>query len=200
MIKKTAVLLGCLLAMGIEVLAVDLTPRYIDTFVDGFTSRRLYFADGDKKIGLSLDQETKVEGGSGGAVFRFTKVPDATFLIKPSPMTSDQPFDGIALERYREAARRLLPPGAKNVKLVEEVENPLPVNRWVSRRFVLSCDTVENAVVVSVTFLNLNSGDQLILVTTSSARNFAEAADRSFQIIRTWQELTPKDERFIKNN
>ncbi len=181
-------------------MAVDLTPRYIDTFIDGQTARRLYFADGEKKIGLSLDHETRVEAAAGGAVFRFGKFDDVTFLVKPSPMTPDQPFEGIALERYREASRRLLPPGAKNVKALEETPDPLPINRWTGRRFLYSCDVSEAVVMMSVTFLNLNEEDQLLLVTTASERNFTEAAERSFQVIRTWQELLPGDEVPPKSN
>ena len=186
--------LGLLWVLGLPVSAVDLTPRYIDTFIDGHASRRLYFADGEKKIGVSLDRETRVEAGAGGVVFRFGKFTDITFLVKPSPMTPDQPFDGIALERYTEAARRLLPPGAKSVKALEETADPLPINRWTGRRFLYSCEVVDSVLMMSVTFLNLNSDDQLILVTTASERNFAEAAERSFQVIRTWQELLPGDE------
>lgn len=186
--------LGLWWSISLPAFAVDLTPRYIDTFIDGHASRRLYFADGEKKIGVSLDGETRVEASAGGVVFRFTKFSDITFLVKPSPMTPDQPFEGIALERYREAARRLLPPGSKNVKALEELPDPLPINRWTGRRFLYSCEGVDAIVMMSVTFLNLNADDQLILVTTASERNFEEAAERSFQVIRTWQELLPGDE------
>ena len=186
--------LGLLWVLGLPAPAVDLTPRYIDTFIDGHASRRLYFSDGEKKIGISLDRETRVEGAAGGAVFRFAKFTDMTFLVKPSPMTPDQLFEGIALERYREAARRLLPPGSKNVKALEELPDPLPINRWTGRQFLYSCEVLDALVMMSVTFLNLNTDDQVILVTTASERNFAEAAERSFQVIRTWQELLPGDE------
>ena len=198
--RKAALIFGLMLASRGISPAIDLTPRYIDTFVDGVASRRMYFADGEKKIGISLDSETRVEPGAGGAVFRFPKFPDVSFLIKPSPMTPDQTFEGIALERYREAARRLLPPGVKNVKALEEVADPLPINRWTGRRFIYTCETVDTAIVLSVTFLNLTSDDQIILVTTSPERSFAEAAERSFQIVRTWQELLPGDERPARNN
>jgi hypothetical protein len=193
--RKCSLFLGLLLALKWPALAVDLSPRFIDTFIDGVSSRRLYFADGEKKIGLRLNQETKVEAGAGGTVFRFTKLPDSTFLIKPSPMTAEQPFEGIALERYREAARRLLPPGVKNVKSLEEVADPLPINRWTGRRFTYTCELLDAPLVMSVTFLNLNAEDQIILVTTAGERNFAEAADRSFQLIRGWQEILPGDEK-----
>jgi hypothetical protein len=199
-INKTALALAGLLVLELPAMAVDLTPRFIDTFIEGITIRRLYFADGEKKIGLSLDHETTVGQGEGGVVFRFEKLPDATFLIKNSPMTPEQVFEGVPLERYREAARRLLPRGAKNVKALDEAADTLPINRWTSRKFSYICDCDETPMVVSVTFLNLNLEDQLILVTTATERHFADAADRSFQIIRTWQPLLPKDEKPVKSS
>ncbi|MEA3213651.1 MAG: hypothetical protein QOE70_6708 [Chthoniobacter sp.] len=47
----------------------------------------------------------------------------------------------------------------------------------------------------SVTFLNLNDSDQIPLITSAREKDFAEAAERSFQIIRTWQEMLPGDAR-----
>lgn len=199
-IPKTALALVALLALELTAPAIDLTPRYIDTFIDGIAMRRLYFSDGDRKIGVSLDRETSVEAGGGGVIFRFEKQPDATFLIKTSPMTADQPFDGVSLERYREAARRLLPPGMRNVKALDEVANTLPINRWTSRRFTYTCEDANAPWAVSVTFLNVKADTQLVLVTCATERNFAEAADRSFQIIRTWQPFLPGDEKPIRSS
>ena len=54
---KTTVTFLALLAVVSSSLAVDLTPRYIDTFEAGVAGHRLYFSDGEKKIGLSLDRE-----------------------------------------------------------------------------------------------------------------------------------------------
>ena len=135
MIRNATVFLSCLLAMGIEGLAVDLTPRYIDTFVDGFASRRLYFADGEKKIGLSLDQETKVEGGSGGAVFRFTKVPDATLRCRQKernysrvsfrtwgPMTR---YSAREVPQCVGSALQLFPPSVRTASRLEVRERKL---------------------------------------------------------------------------
>ena len=116
--KKSAVLLALALSAGLHTSsAVDLTPRYIDTFEAGVASHRLYFSDGEKKIGLSLDRETSVAAASGGVTFRFPRFPEAGFLVKHSPVTADQPFSGVPLDRYREAARRLLPPGSTAVKV-----------------------------------------------------------------------------------
>ena len=187
-------------ALALPAAAVDLTPRYIDTFADGAASHRLYFADGEKKIGLSLDHETQVAAASGGVLFRYPKFPEASFLVKHSPVTADQPFSGVALERYREAARRLLPPGSTEVKALDETRDPLTINRWRSYRLAYTFAAAGTPMVQQVTFLNLSADEQLVLVTAASERNFAEAAARSFQIIRSWQPMLPGDEKPVRYN
>ena len=199
--KTPAVLLALVCSAGLHTSsAVDLTPRYIDTFEAGVASHRLYFSDGEKKIGLSLDRETSVAAAGGGATFRFPKFPEAGFLVKHSPVTADQPFSGVPLDRYREAARRLLPPGSTEVKARDETRDPLTINRWRSYRLAYTFAAGDTPMVGQVTFLNLSADEQLVLVTTASERNFAEAAARSFQIIRSWQPMLPGDEKPVRLN
>ena len=196
---KTTALIFAITA-SLPAFAVDLTPRYIDTFEAGIASHRLYFSDGEKKIGLSLDRETSVTAAGGGVLFRFPRFPEATFLVKHSPVTADQPFSGVPLDRYREAARRLLPPGSTEVKALDELRDPLTINRWRSHRLAYTFAAGSTPMVQQVTFLNLSADEQLVLVTTASERNFAEAAARSFQIIRSWQPMLPGDEKPVREN
>ena len=192
--------LPLLLALVLPAAAVDLTPRYIDSFADGIASHRLYFADGEKKIGLSLDHETDVVAGGGGVIFRFPRFPEASFLVKHSPVTADQPFSGVALDRYREAARRLLPPGSTEVKALAEAPDPLTINRWRSYRLGFAFTNGTTPMLEHITFLYLNANEQLVLVTVAAERNFTEAVARSFQIIRTWQPMLPGDEKPVRQN
>jgi hypothetical protein len=191
--KRSLLALMTWFAAGLEVGAVDLTPRYIDTFRDGVTVHRLFFANGDEKIGLSINRETTVEGGSAGVVFRFPKFPSIVFVLKHSPMSADQDFEGVCLERYREAAHRQLPPGAQQVTEVADVTDPIRINRWHSHRFEYSCEVGGIIRHVSVTFLTISPNEQLLLVVSSAGEDAKEAAARSWQIIRSWQPLLPAD-------
>ena len=184
-----------LCATALRAGAVDLTPRFVDTFTDGITTHRLYFTDGDQKIGLSINHETKVEAGLGGTVFRFPKFSDILFILKHSPMASDQAFEGVTLDRYREAARRLLPPGAQDISMIGEEPDPITINRWRSYRFTYSCQSTGFLRRQSVTFLNISADEQLVLVVTATEQNFPEAAARSWQIIRSWQPILPGAEK-----
>jgi hypothetical protein len=191
MIRFHLLVAVALCASALRASAVDLTPRFVDTFTDGVATHRLYFADGDQKIGLSINHETTVEPGAGGTVFRFPKFDDILFILKHSPMSADQAFEGVTLARYREAARRLLPPGAKNIETLDEEPDPITINRWHSYRFNYTCESTGYLRKQTVTFLNISAEEQLVLIVTSTVQNFPEAAARSWQIIRSWQPILP---------
>lgn len=173
---------------------VDLTPRYVQTEIDGYPARQLYILADSQKIGLGMDAATTVGPENGGLVFKFSNLPDASFRVATSPHSPDDAWsDPTALERYRASTLALAPAGATEVKVLEEITQPLPINQWQSHRFILSYQTGGYLSKLSATFLNVNPGSQLLLVTRASARTFGEAADRSFQIIRTWHEVLPGD-------
>ncbi|MGB8167007.1 MAG: hypothetical protein WCF18_05910 [Chthoniobacteraceae bacterium] len=174
---------------------IDLTPRFIDTYIEGAVFHRLYFTDGEQKFVVSLNRETEVTPDSGGALFRFRKVPDATFLVVRSRMSPSDKFEGAALERYRESAKRLLPVLGRGSAIREEIPSPFPINGWASYRIVLTFDIGAVRHVQSVTFLNLNDADQVALITSAPEQDFDEAAHRSYQIFRTWQPMLPGDEK-----
>ena len=180
--------------------AVDLSPRYIDVFAEGVTIRRAYFTDGDKKFLVSLNRETEVTADAGGARFNFLKLPEATFLAIRSRHSPEEKFEGPALERYRESARRLLPLNSREVVIRQEVANPFPINDWTSHRIIMAFDVGAVHYLESVTFLNLNATDQIALITSAPEKDFEEAAHRSYQIFRTWQEMLPGDEKPVGGN
>ena len=192
-IRAMAICFAALVFPQLAPAGIDLTPRFIDTFIDGATFHRLYFTDGVKKFVVSLNRETEVTPEAGGALFRFLKLPDVTFLVVRSRHSPDEKFEGAALERYRESAKRLLPVQARGSAIREEILNPFPINDWKSHRIILSFDIGAIHHLQSVTFLNLNDTDQVALITSAPEQDFEEAAHRSFQIFRTWQEMLPGD-------
>ena len=185
----------CLLALPIfRAAAIDLTPRWVDTAFDGIPQRQLYFADGDKKFLLSIDKETEVSARYGGANFRFPKFPDIDLIVMPSEFTPNDAFDKTKLAEYREAAKKLLPVRARSAEIAEETTNPLPINNWKSFRVQLRFTMDSRVCVQTVTFLNLNERDQILVVTSAPERDWNEAWARSWQIVRSWQEMLPGDE------
>ena len=198
--KKRTSLIGLLALPLFHASAIDLTPRWTDTAIDSIPKRQLYFADGEKKFMLSVDQETEVSGRFGGASFRFPKFPDIDFIVMPSQFTPEIPFDETRLADYRKAARKLLPARANDADTTEENLDPIPINAWKSFRMMLHFKMDARTYVQTVTFLNLNERDQIVLVSSAPERDWSEAADRSWQILRSWQEMLPGDEVVVKGN
>ncbi len=180
--------------------AIDLTPRWTDTTIDGIPQRHLYFADGSQKFLLSIDKETEVAPRYGGANFRFPKFPDVDLIVMPSSFTPNVPFDETKLDEYRDAAKKLLPASARTAEIKVEKANPLPINNWKSFLMELHFTMNSRAYIQTVTFLNLNERDQIVLVTSAPEKDWNEAGERSWQIVRSWQEMLPGDEGPPKGN
>jgi hypothetical protein len=171
--------------LGAQAPAIDFTPRFSDTFVDGVATRHLFFIDGAQKIEVFTGDAT-VGAGSGGALFRFPKSPGVVFIMRPSPMSADEAFEGVALERYREAARRLLPAGSEKVRALSEGPEAFTMNSWRGFKFLYSFASPDSYRKQSVTFVNLGDGQQMALIVSSNDGDFEQANGRAWQIIRTW--------------
>ena len=198
--KRQSLLLSLIALPLFQATALDLTPRWTDIAIDGVPKRQLYFADGDKKFMVSVDQETEVSSQLGGTNFRFPKLPDIDFIVIPSKFKPSDAFDEAKLVEYREAARSLAPARSRGVETVEEESNPIPINRWKSFRVKLRFTMNARAYSQEVTFLNVSEADQVVLVTSAPERDWAEATERSWQILRSWQEMLPGDEVKLKGN
>lgn len=198
--KSALVLILAQFAASSASLAVDLTPHYLDIANGSVADRVLYFNDGTKKIGVTLDRETEVVAEAGSVSFFFTTLPGTNLNIRESTLTTEVPFSDKSLELYRSAALLLVPKGIKDAKIESEESDPIPVNNWHSYRFVFAYYTGTVAAKRSVTFLNVSEKQQLILVVTATAQNFAAAAVRSHQIICSWHELQPSEQKPTTGN
>jgi hypothetical protein len=171
--------------------ALDLTPNFINATADGITIRRPYFADGSKKYSVTLNVDTELLPYEDGALFRFIKLKDAAMRLRPSSFGVEVKFAPETLDQYQEAARRLLPQIAEDVVLEQQTANPITINRWKSHRFVYKYKTPAGEMCESITFLNITPAQQVILQVYSSEKDFADAAERAWDIIRRWHELDP---------
>jgi hypothetical protein len=173
---------------------LDLRPHY---FKAGGIIGRAYFADGDKKYAVTLDSETQLSEADGGALFRFTNVPQATMLLRHTPLDKLLPFDTASLTIYLKAAKALLPQGSEDAILEAQIANPLPINQWRSYRFVLSYTIANSQMRDSFTFLNLTDGQQILVQTTARLNFFKAISERADDIIRRWHEVLPGSENEV---
>lgn len=177
-----------LLTFGSSFATIDLTPRFLTQEADGTAMNRPYFKADNKRFGIKIDSETTVIPYNNGALFSFKKFPDARMELLQSPLEAG-PFTVERLVQCEAAARKLLPPDANNVVLVESFPDPLPINDWQSHRFVFAYRSAGQSRRQSITFLNLDSATQIIMRIAAREENFEKIAQRSFHIIRRWHEI-----------
>ena len=169
--------------------ALDLTPSFAEVSSDGVTIRRPYFTDGGKKYSVTINAETEVTQCDEGALFRFIKLKNAEMRLRPSPCSVEIKFEPETLDSYEAVARKLLPQVAEGVVLEQQTGNPLPINGWEGHRFVYTYSTPAGQVRESITFLNILPAHQVIVQIYAPAKEFSDASERGFDIIRRWHEL-----------
>lgn len=172
--------------------ALDLTPYFVNTIADGITIRRPYFSDGSKKYSVTLNIETELLPYEDGALFRFVKLKNAAMRLRPSSFSVEMKFGPDTLDRYQEAARKLLPPTATDVVLEQQAPNPMPINGWASHRFVYKYKLPSGDVRESITFLNITPSQQVVVQVYAMDKDFPDASERAWNIIRRWHELDPQ--------
>jgi hypothetical protein len=187
--RNLAILILLFLAGHGSARAIDLRPKYSDKIENGIARHQMFFFDGTRKIGLIFNYQTQMQAAGNGTLVRFLPIPDANLLLRPSPMSAGQPFTGVSLERYREAAHRLLPSRITHVKPLGETPDALPINGWQSYRFVFSFVEADADRMCSATFVNLNESEQIVLITTADRDHFNDATERVWLLLRTWHVL-----------
>ena len=172
---------------------LDLTPRRLLT--GGGLVERIYFADGNTKFAVTLDGETKVTPAEGGALFRFTTFSQASMRLGKTPLEKHPPFDEASLPDYTKAAAALLPASAEKPELLWQGPGALPVNHWQTYRFLYRYHVAGLLYRESITFLTLESGQQIVIHTGAQSKDFDVIAARADDMIRRWHEVLPGDDQ-----
>ena len=178
------------LGLAASATAIDLTPQIVTLVVGDYAVRRACFADGDKKYAVTVDSETELTGSGGTALFNFSKFPRAVMRLAPSPLKPQIVFAGETLERYRAT---LLLQGAEPPVLEKEDADVLPVNQWTSRRFTFAYNFLGAPMRESVTFLNLDRKQQIVMQTRARQADFALISARGDDILRRWHDFRPEE-------
>ena len=173
---------------------LDLTPRYKAVELGEVVIHRVHFRDGDKEFAVTVNSDTEILGSTNSAVFRFKTVPFAKMSLHQSAMKPAIPFSPEKLPDYRRVAREQLGAITEIVAEAEPEFDVLPINGWKSCRFNFTTRQTGIAFKTDVTFINLNSDQQIIVVTTSKEGEFHDVQGRARKIMSRWHEVLPGDE------
>ncbi len=169
--------------------ALDLTPRAVASAFNGLRVKRYFFEDAGKRMGFRIDNKMTVKGSSDSAEFKFDDLKDAAMLISRSSKNSVKPFEEKGLESYRAEARALVPGNATDVQLEQENPGAIAINGWTSYQFVFSYKLSGFDYRRSITFLNYNNAEQLILDVSAPKVEFDVVSIRGYQVLNSLSEL-----------
>lgn len=161
-------------------------PKIATVSMEGASLSRVVFTDGKTNYELSVNTETTVEAGEGGAKFLYRRVPSASFTIRNAAQKLPLPPNPQKLEEYRRAALAYAPPDASDFTKLEETLDPLSINEWQSYRLDFSYNFYGRRARRSVTFLTFPTGQQAVLQTAADEADFAPALARSDRLMKSW--------------
>lgn len=186
-IATTLILIGGFFG---EARALDLTPHEIAITNDGPPAKRYFFEDGQKRMAFRIDTKMTVSGNSESSAFRFDDITGAGMKLSKSGLKPAAPFDEKNLESYRAAARTFVPPNAANIQIDEEKSNAIAINGWTSRQFVFSYNLFGVPYRRSITFLNYDASEQLVLDISAAAPDYEKTYLRGYRILNSLSDLT----------
>ena len=189
--KKSMRATFCLIALSLAApaIALDLTPHPATATFNKMRVNRYFFEDAGKQMGFRIDNNMTVKGTSASAAFKFEDLRDAGMRILKSSKNPDAPFDEKELESYRANARALVPASATDVQLDQENPDVIAINGWTSHQFIFTYKVSGFAYRCSVTFLNYNKTEQLVVDVSAPAPDFERVYLRSYQVLNSLSEL-----------
>jgi hypothetical protein len=176
-------------SLAAPVHALDLTPHAIATTYNGLHVRRYFFEDAGKQMGFRIDNKMTVKGSSASAEFKFDDRGNAGMQILKSGKNPVPPFEEKELELYRTNARAFVPGGATDVQLDQEKPGAIAINGWTSHQFIFTYKLLGLVYRRSVTFLNYDKTEQLIVDVSAPAAEFDSVYLRSYQILNSLSDL-----------
>lgn len=164
--------------------ALNLTPNPIAFEGQGTSITNYFFEDNGKRLSFLVAANTRVTGNNDAVAFRFDDLPRATMKISRSQISPRIPFDEKSLPTYRDIARAILGSDVQNVQ-VEELPNPISINRWTSHQFTFTYDQFGQHLRRSVTFLNFSESEQLVIDISSSSEDYAKSYTLAYRVLNS---------------
>jgi hypothetical protein len=177
---------------------INLIPNVRTFHEEGGSIRRLTFKGPNADYQITIDAELEIEKLADGVRLTFTKIPSAIFDIRPSNADKNTPIAQENHPAYLKAARAHLPAVAKDIRLVEEIPDPHPINSWKSYRCVFDYSVNDVKKRMAITYITLAEGPQILLVTSSKLDEFEDSIVRSDTLIRSW--FTIRDGESLPQN
>jgi hypothetical protein len=186
---KTPLALAVLTAATLAARAstIDFTPRTADTVDDGIPMRRMYFADGARRIYYRPPPTWQWSGDERAIVFTPRDSERAIVKIQNgSPEFARLPLNQDGLDALRASAARLMPPDAVEVVETWETVNPVVLQGWTSVEFGFNYLQSGKLFCRSVLFINLDANRQVHFIVDALPGEFLPLYKTAYRTLATW--------------
>ena len=178
--------------------AIDFTPRYAESVQDGFPVKRLFFADQDQRIYLSVPNNWRVTGDGQHGAFTPGNLTQASVVLENSPVNAQIAFDEKGLAAYRKAASELIPPGASETQVEFERTNEVRLNGWTSFEMTFSYKSYGQRFTKSVLFINLDKEKQILFLVEARKENYEKLYQQARATLGSWFAPSPELESVLQ--
>jgi hypothetical protein len=178
--------------------AIDFTPRYAESVQDGFSVKRLYFADQAQRIYLSIPNSWRVSGDGQHGTFTPANLTQASVVLENSPISAQIAFDEKGLAAYRKTASESMPPGASEIQSEVERANEVQLNGWTSYELTFSYKSYGQRFTRSVLFINLDRERQIVFRVEARKENFEKLYQQARATLGSWFAPSPELESVLQ--
>jgi hypothetical protein len=176
-------------AISSDVYALDLTPHEIAMSNDGPPIKRYYFEDASKRVTFRMDNQMTVNGTPESAAFRFSDLKSSGMTLSKSSMKPEVRFEQKNLAPYRSVARGFVPQNATDVQLESETADAVAINGWTSQQFLFTYNLFGFPYRRSVTFINYNEKEQIVVDISGAAVDYEKSYMRSYRVLNSLSDL-----------
>ena len=171
--------------------ALDMTLHTESFEQDGLPGSRTYLEAGATHVYLSLPPTWTLKGNSPAAITLNPETyPEAVVRLESADVPGFTPDDKGSADLQARAAR-LVPEGAKEVKLMRTLPNVLPIAGWKSWETIYDYNFFGQILRQSILYLDAGQGRVVRLVVQAPQTAFPRVYPSARGIVLTWHEGEP---------
>jgi hypothetical protein len=172
MFRVSLITLAALVLGGVAEAQIDLTPVTQEYVAEGITYKRLFFKDGDQRVVYEPPVQWTYRSLAADKIQLVPpKVSFAEGVIHATKLAVPRPLDEAAVAEFRQRVLAAVPPGALDVKLVEELQNAVTPSGNPSYEVTISYQALGQPFLRSGLIANVG-GTQLQLQMTAPKAEF----------------------------
>ena len=166
----------------------DLTPTPHEYVGEGIKYQELLFKHDKRQVSYMPPARWSWRSAAGLLVLTPPDKTQAEAAIAQAPLLAPQTLDEACMKELVQRALQSVPPGIQNVKVVQQEQNPIPINGNPTWEIVISYEAYGQLFQKSMLFLHLPD-TELVFRLTARETDFAALHNAFRKSLYSWQWL-----------